>query len=56
MLFRSRSRAFDFFRSGAFVPQDLLASLRVAGDIHVLREAAGTLTVVLRTVDRKSVV
>ena len=36
--------------SGTFVPQDLLGSLRAAGDIQVLQEAAGTLTVILRTV------
>lgn len=45
-----RSGDFDFFRAEAFVPQDLLASLRPGGDIHVLQEAARTLTVVLRTV------
>jgi hypothetical protein len=45
-----RSRDFDFFRAKEFMPQDLLSSLREAGPVRVLQEAAGTLTVVLREV------
>ena len=45
-----RSRDFDFFRAEPFVPQDLLGSLRAAGDIQVLQEAAGTVTVILCSV------
>jgi hypothetical protein len=45
-----RSGDFDFFRAEAFVPQDLLTSLRAGGDLHVLQEAAGTVTVVLHGV------
>ena len=42
-----RSRDFDFFRANPFAPQDLLGALRAAGDVQVLQEAAGTLTVML---------
>lgn len=45
-----RSRDFDFFRAKEFIPQDLLSVLRETGEIQVLREAAGTLTVTLRGV------
>jgi len=45
-----RSRDFDFFRAEPFVPQDLLASLRATGNIEVLQEASGTLTVILHSV------
>jgi hypothetical protein len=45
-----RSRDFDFFRPETFVPQELLGSLRAAGEIRVLQQAAGTLTVILNTV------
>lgn len=45
-----RSGDFDFFRPDAFAPQDLLGALRAAGDVQVLQEAAGTLTVMLQTV------
>jgi len=45
-----RSRDFDFFRAAPFLPQDLLPRLRPAGDLSVLQEAAGTLTVALRGV------
>ena len=45
-----RSEDFDFFRAPALVPQDLLAVLREAGDLIVLQEAAGTLTVRLHGV------
>lgn len=40
-----RSEDFDFFRAEELVPQDLLGVLRDAGDLSVLQEAAGTLTV-----------
>lgn len=40
-----RSRDFDFFSAREFSPQDLLSVIRVAGEIQVLQEAAGTLTV-----------
>jgi hypothetical protein len=45
-----RSRDFDFFRSKEFQPQDLLSQLREMGEIEVLQEAAGTLTVLMRGV------
>jgi predicted nucleotidyltransferase component of viral defense system len=45
-----RSEDFDFFRAQELVPQDLLSVLRDAGDLAVLQEAAGTLTVRLRGV------
>ena len=45
-----RSRDFDFFRGKDFLPQDLLSSLRETGEIRVLQEATGTLTVMLREV------
>ena len=45
-----RSEDFDFFRAGALVPQDLLTVLREAGELVVLQEAAGTLTVRLHGV------
>lgn len=45
-----RSRDFDFFRGSVFVPQELLGTLRAAGDVQVLQAAAGTLTVSLATV------
>lgn len=45
-----RSNDFDFFRAKEFVPQDLLSALRETGDVEVLQEAAGTLTVGLRGV------
>jgi hypothetical protein len=40
-----RSEDFDFFRAQPLVPQDLLTVLREAGDLVVLQEATGTLTV-----------
>ncbi len=45
-----RSGDFDFFRANEFAPQDLLTPLRNTGEIQVLQEAAGTLTVTLRGV------
>lgn len=45
-----RSNDFDFFRAKEFVPQDLLSALRETGEVEVLQEAAGTLTVGLRGV------
>ena len=45
-----RSEDFDFFRAGALVPQDLLTALREVGELVVLQEAAGTLTVRLHGV------
>lgn len=45
-----RSRDFDFFRPKDFLPQDLLTVLRETGDLSVLQEAAGTLTVTSRGV------
>lgn len=45
-----RSRDFDFFRPKDFVPQDLLSTLRETGDLFVLQQAAGTLTVMLRDI------
>jgi hypothetical protein len=45
-----RSEDFDFFRAQALVPQDLLTVLRETGDLVVLQEAAGTLTVTLHGV------
>jgi hypothetical protein len=45
-----RSEDFDFFRAGALVPQDLLTVLPQTGDVAVLQEAAGTLTVRLQGV------
>lgn len=45
-----RSGDFDFFHREAFAPQDLLGSLRLAGNVRVLQETAGTLTVMLQTV------
>lgn len=45
-----RSNDFDFFRAKEFVPQDLLSVLRETGEVEVLQEAAGTLTVRLRRV------
>ena len=45
-----RSRDFDFFRAKEFAPQDLLSVLRETGELEVLLEAAGTLTVALRGV------
>lgn len=45
-----RSRDFDFFRGKDFLPQDLLSLLRETGDIRVLQEATGSLTVMLREV------
>ena len=40
-----RSRDFDFFNAREFAPQDLLSVLRSAGEVQVLQEAGGTLTV-----------
>lgn len=45
-----RSRDFDFFRPKEFLPQDFLTALRDSGEVEVLQEAAGTLTVALRGV------
>jgi hypothetical protein len=45
-----RSRDLDLFRSKDFLPQDLLTVLRDTGELEVLQEAAGTLTVMLRGV------
>jgi len=45
-----RSRDFDLFRAADFMPQELLAALRPAGELAVLREGAGTLTVAVRGV------
>jgi len=45
-----RSNDFDFFRAKEFVPQDLLSVLRETGEIEVLQETSGTLTVRLRGV------
>ena len=45
-----RSNDFDFFRAKEFVPQDLLSLLHETGEVEVLQEAAGTLTVGLRSV------
>lgn len=45
-----RSEDFDFFRAHPLVPQDLLTVLRKIGDLVVLQEAAGTLTVRLHGV------
>ena len=45
-----RSRDFDFFRSKEFRPQDLLNHIRELGEIELLQEASGTLTVMLRGV------
>ena len=45
-----RSRDFDFFRLKEFRPQDLVNQLREVGEIELLQEAAGTLTVTLRGV------
>lgn len=45
-----RSRDFDFFRAKEFAPQDLLSVLRETGELDVLLEATGTLTVALRGV------
>ena len=45
-----RSEDFDFFRSQALVPQDLLTVLREVGELVVLQEAAGTLTIRLHGV------
>lgn len=45
-----RSRDLDFFRAEEFLPQDLLSALRAIGDLAVLQEAAGTLTVEWRAV------
>jgi hypothetical protein len=42
-----RSRDLDFFREREFLPQDLLTRMRGAGELSVLQEAAGTLTVML---------
>ena len=43
-----RSKDFDFFRAREFLPQEILSQLRQAGELSVLQEAAGTLTVTLR--------
>jgi hypothetical protein len=43
-----RSRDLDFFRAKEFASRELLAALRETGDLEVLNEAAGTLTVSLR--------
>jgi len=45
-----RSRDFNFFRDTEFLPQDLLARLREAGEPIVLQAAAGTLSVMLGAV------
>ena len=45
-----RSADFDFFRASELVPQDLLTVLREIGEVVVLQEATGTLTVRLRGV------
>ena len=45
-----RSEDFDFFRASELVPQDLLTVLREIGEVVVLQEATGTLTVRLRGV------
>src|SRR5262245_46333205 len=42
-----RSRDFDFFARREFAPQDLLSHLRTAGEVQVLQEARGTLTVTI---------
>jgi hypothetical protein len=42
-----RSRDFDFFRSKEFRPQDLLTHIREVGEIELLQETTGTLTVAL---------
>lgn len=42
-----RSRDLDFFRPKEFAPQDLLSVLRETGELDVLLEATGTLTVAL---------
>ena len=44
------SRDFDFFRSKEFRPQDLLSHIGQVGEIDLLQETAGTLTVSLRGV------
>lgn len=44
------SRDFDLFRSKEFRPQDLLNHIKEVGEIELLQEAAGTLTVALRGV------
>jgi hypothetical protein len=43
-----RSRDFDFFRPEEFKPQDLVTRIREVGEIELLQETAGTLTVALR--------
>ena len=45
-----RSRDFDLFRGTDFLPQDLVSALRDTGEVRVLQEAAGTLTVMLHEV------
>jgi hypothetical protein len=45
-----RSRDFDFFRSKEFRPQDLLTHIMEVGEIELLQETAGTLTVAFRGV------
>ncbi|MGH7319667.1 MAG: nucleotidyl transferase AbiEii/AbiGii toxin family protein [Candidatus Rokuibacteriota bacterium] len=45
-----RSHDFDLFRAEAFLPQDLLAALRDLGELNVLQESAGTLTVAMHGV------
>ncbi len=45
-----RSRDFDFFTARAFAPQDLLSVIRRAGEVQVLQEASGTLTVRIASV------
>ena len=45
-----RSRDFDLFRQRDFNPPDLLSVLRPLGELAVLREAGGTLTVVAREI------
>lgn len=45
-----RSRDFDFFRPKDFKPQDLAAHIQNAGELQLLQETAGTLTVAIRGV------
>lgn len=45
-----RSRDFDLFRTKEFLSQDLLAALRDLGELDILQESAGTLTVAMHGV------
>jgi Nucleotidyl transferase AbiEii toxin, Type IV TA system len=42
-----RSRDFDFFRAKEFLPQELGSALRGTGELQVLQQARGTLSVML---------